>query len=130
MRFSELTDQERAALIEEFVPLRVENLTGSRGTQRSIAVCFAAAGFCAFGCIQAIATGRTLSAAAMLFSFALGSAYFFGTAWAKLMAYNTTVKAGERAYLLLVFERCAKHGVEFSTQDVANFLRYSPDLPR
>ncbi len=129
MRFSELPDQQRAALIQEFLTLRVVELPEFRRAQWKIAVCFAAAGFCAFGCLRAIGLGPTMTAAALLFLFALGSAYFFGTAWTKLTSHNVMMRADERAYLALVFDRCAENGIEFSTQDAAHFLRFAPDRP-
>lgn len=129
MRFNELTDEELSVLKEEFAALRAQVAVELRPMQRYIAAGFVGAGFCVFGCIRAIMLGPAMSAAAMLLVFALGLSYFFGTAWVKLMSHNIMVRASERTYLVLVFEQCAEDGIEFSTHEVAHFLKFAPDRP-
>jgi hypothetical protein len=129
MRFSELTDQQRAALMQQFVQRPLEAVPDLRRSRRFIAACFVAAGFCIFGCINTLRFAPALSSAAMMFIFAVGTAYFLGTAWKKWTAHMMLMSAAERAYLLLVFEHCADRGIEFSTGEVVDFLRFAPDRP-
>jgi hypothetical protein len=138
VRISEFTDQEKAANIARLLPGLEEQNRRGRLAQVQIVACLVRAGFCAFGSIWSIALGsggsRGLAAwmpwYSWLASFALAGSYLFALAWAKFMLHNVTMRAGDRAYLILLFEDYAKKDIKFSAGEIVEFLRSTPDSRR
>lgn len=135
MRISELTEQQKGAFIAKCVARLREQRSGVRWTQKQIVGYLVGTGFCVCGSLWAIAlaSGRWLAFVATvpwyfwLLLFGLGGAYLFVIAWLKFMLHDVTMRAGERAYLILLFEKCAKENIEFSAEEVVAFLRSVPD---
>lgn len=135
MRISELTAQQKDALIAKCVAGLMEHHRVLHGTQAQIVGCLVGAGFCACGALSAIvlANGRGLAFVASLpwhswlLVFGIVGASLFVIAWSKFMVREVTMRAGERAWLIWIFEKCAKDNIEFSAEDVIAFLRSVPD---
>lgn len=140
MRFNELTDYERAALLDKYMREHKELAQDVRRDQLHTAGCFVGAGFCFFGCIRALVAGLggteyldVLPGAAGVFVFSLGLAYFFGTAWKRLRLQTTFMEVAERGLLIMMLEDCGKNGIDFDGGEFADFLRSVPAsdiLPR
>jgi hypothetical protein len=135
VKISEFTDQKKAAIIARLLPGLEEHNRGARRARVQIVACLVGAGFCAFGslCSIALGSGGSLGLAALvpwytwLVFFALAGSYLFAIAWTKFMLHNVTMRAGDRAYLILLFENYAKKGIKFSAEEIVEFLRSTPD---
>jgi hypothetical protein len=148
MRINEITEEQASALFAKVAARLPDALIehhryGVRWTQTQIIVGLLVAGFCACATLWAIASAipeaswpasgsvvlfaisipwyvwALLSAVAGSFCFVAGCSWF--------AEHEESMRAGERAHLLLMLEELSKADVELSTEDAISLIKSVPD---
>lgn len=128
MRLEDIKDREKASTIAKLVPSLGEHDRNIGRLQRLIIASLVGAGFCLFGCIWAIASGgETLPRISRATFFGVGTICLLVFGWSRLVGFNATLRAGERAYLILQFKKRANEDVRYSAEEVTGFLQSAPE---
>lgn len=128
-------DQRKAELIAELAPHLGAHHRGVGRDQVVIVACLVGAGLFTSACVAAFAFGRegvstfvlSMPWYTKLVLFGLSALLLLMRGLTVFSRYNLTVRAGERAHLILLFKGYAELNRTFAAKDIVAMLRSLPD---